>query len=158
IAIANGQFILVKREVYDAVGGAARVKDKIAEDLEFAKAVKSDGFRLRLADGRHLMSVRMYTSFAEIWEGWSKNTVLSFRENPAQGLLSVMALFSSLVLPLLLFRWGRNVWREAARSGNLGDRVAAGWLVALGAWAVGIPLVYRRKVDMLLGLSPGWTL
>ena len=158
IAIANGQFILVKREVYDAVGGAARVKDKIAEDLEFAKAVKGDGFRLRIADGRHLMSVRMYTSFAEIWEGWSKNTVLSFRENPAQGLLSVMALFVSLVLPLILLRWGRDTWREAGRSGDLGDRVAAGWLAALGMGAVGVPLAYRRRVDILLGLPPGWTL
>jgi chlorobactene glucosyltransferase len=158
IAIANGQFILIKRDVYDAVGGTARVKDKIAEDLEFAKAIKSDGFRLRMADGRHLMSVRMYTNFQEIWEGWSKNTVLSFRENPAQGLLSVAALFSSLVLPLLLFRWARDTWRDADHTADLSDRVAASWIMGIGAWSAGVPLVYRRRVDMMLGLPPGWTL
>src|SRR5207248_6770346 len=75
VAIANGQYILVRREVYDAVGGAGRVKDKIAEDLEFAKAVKSDGYRLRVADGRPLLRVRMYTNFGELWEGWGKNVV-----------------------------------------------------------------------------------
>ena len=45
IAIANGQYILVRREVYDAVGGIERVKDKIAEDLEFGKAVEVRRFQ-----------------------------------------------------------------------------------------------------------------
>ena len=85
VAIANGQYIFIRREVYDAVGGIERVKDKIAEDLEFGKIVKSAGYRLYIADGRHLMTVRMYTNLRELWEGWGKNTVLSFRENPIVG-------------------------------------------------------------------------
>ncbi|MGZ6143679.1 MAG: glycosyltransferase, partial [Myxococcales bacterium] len=73
VAIANGQYILVKREVYEAVGGHAAIRDRVADDLELARLVKGRGYRLRAENGRHLVSVRMYTSLAEIWWGFVKN-------------------------------------------------------------------------------------
>ncbi len=158
VAIANGQYMLIRREVYDAVGGAARVKGKIAEDLEFGKAVKSDGYRLRLADGRHLMTVRMYTNLSELWEGWSKNVVLSFRDNPTVGLLGVTGLLLSPTLPFVLFRWAWRSLREAKQSRSWSDRVAALWVGALAVAGTALPFVYRRKVDKSLGLPLGWTL
>jgi chlorobactene glucosyltransferase len=158
VAIANGQYILVRRGVYDAMGGAERVKDKIAEDLEFAKAVKSDGYRLYIADGRHLLRVRMYTNLAEMWEGWSKNVVLSFRDNPEAGLLSVLGVFIVAALPFLLPWWAASALRGARKSGRASDRLAAGWFSAIAAWNVAMPLVYRRRVDSSLGLPAGWTL
>jgi chlorobactene glucosyltransferase len=73
-ALANGQYLLVERRAYDALGGHAALRDKIAEDLEFARLVKSDGrFRLVLAGGESLARVRMYTSLREIWDGFTKN-------------------------------------------------------------------------------------
>lgn len=158
VAIANGQYILIRRGVYDAVGGAGRVKGKIAEDLEFAKAVKGDGYRLRLVDGRALMSVRMYTSLREIWEGWSKNTVLSFRENPLSGLITPVGLFLLAASPFLMPLWARRTWRAARRSGKKSDRAFALWMTGLAAWNVGLPLYLRRSVDRLYGLPPGWAL
>ncbi len=157
VAIANGQYMLIRREVYDAVGGTARVKDKIAEDLELSKAVKGDGHRLFLADGRDLMSVRMYTNFAEVWQGWSKNVVLSFRENPAQGVFSFAGVFSLAALPYLMIAWSVRAWRRANKSHQTDDRVAAAWTTGLTAWGITLPLVYRRRVDKILGLPLGWT-
>jgi chlorobactene glucosyltransferase len=158
VAIANGQYLLIRREVYDAVGGVERVKDQIAEDLEFGKAVKGDGFRLLMADGSHLMTVRMYTNFAEVWEGWSKNVVLSMRGNPVQGFVAALGIFSVVVLPFLLVRWVAKLWRGAEGSGRIEDRVAAGWGLAAASWFMGLPLAYRYKVDRTLGISPAWTL
>jgi chlorobactene glucosyltransferase len=158
VAIANGQYMLVKRSVYAEVGGAARVKDKIAEDLEFGKAVKRDGYKLCLADGRHLMSVRMYTNFSEVWEGWSKNAVLSFRENPLSGLFSVVGLFALAAMPFVLGNWAVRSWSKANQTGERVDRIAADWVAALAAWNTGVPLIYRRIVDKMLDLPPGWTL
>jgi len=157
-AIANGQYILVRRDVYDAVGGIERVKDKIAEDLEFGKAIKSDGYRLRIADGRHLMSVRMYTNLGEVWEGWSKNVVLSMQGNPAQGVMAAAGVFSVVILPVVLVRWVLKLWRDAQRSGHSDDRLAAGWATAISAWFLALPLVYRYRLDRATGLSPAWTL
>lgn len=158
VAIANGQYIFIRREVYDAVGGIERVKDKIAEDLEFGKAVKSDGYRLYLADGQHLMSVRMYTNLQELWEGWSKNTVLSFRENPIVGILGVPAIVLSPTMPVIWLRWTISNWRTANRTHKPADELAAAWVTALATIGTLTPFIYRRRVDRMLGLSPIWTL
>ena len=73
VAIANGQYLLIRREVYDAVGGHAAIRDRVADDLELARLVKGAGHRLYAANGRALVSVRMYTSLPEIWWGFVKN-------------------------------------------------------------------------------------
>ena len=73
VAIANGQYILIRRAVYEAVGGHAAIRDRVADDLELARLVKGRGFRLRAENGRRLVSVRMYTSLREIWWGFVKN-------------------------------------------------------------------------------------
>ena len=157
-AIANGQYILIRREVYGEVGGIGRVKNEIAEDLEFAKAVKHDGHRLVLADGRHLMSVRMYTNLREIWEGWSKNVVLSFGRNPLEGLVAVIGTLTLTVAPVLMGRWALLSWRTANATRRKEDRIAAYWTSGLAGWVIAGPFVYRARVDRSLGLSPVWTL
>ncbi len=158
VAIANGQYLLIRRRVYNAVGGIESVKDKIAEDLEFARVVKGAGYRLLIAEGTHLMSVRMYTSFDEIWEGWSKNTVLSFKGKPALALLAVSGVFSLTLMPVIAVGWAWRAWRNATLSGEKGECTSALWAVLLAAWSVVLPFVYRRRIDKNLGLSPAWTL
>lgn len=76
-AAANGQYLLIRREAYDAVGGHAAVAKAILEDVELARKVKAAGYRLqfRLSD---VVSTRMYHSFPQMWEGWTKNLVLLF--------------------------------------------------------------------------------
>ena len=76
-AAANGQYLLIRRDAYDAVGGHAAVATAILEDVELARKVKSAGYRLqfRLSD---VVSTRMYRSFPQMWEGWTKNLVLLF--------------------------------------------------------------------------------
>src|SRR5258708_29932950 len=73
VAIANGQYILIKRSVYEAVGGHAAVRDRVADDLELARLVKGSGHVLYAENGRSAVSVRMYTSLREIWWGFVKN-------------------------------------------------------------------------------------
>jgi len=76
-AAANGQYLLIRRDAYDAVGGHAAVARAILEDVELARKVKSAGYRLqfRLSDA---VSTRMYRTFPQMWEGWTKNLVLLF--------------------------------------------------------------------------------
>jgi cellulose synthase/poly-beta-1,6-N-acetylglucosamine synthase-like glycosyltransferase len=76
-AAANGQYLLIRKDVYDAVGGHAAVAQAILEDVELAKLVKRAGHRLqfRMSDA---VSTRMYRSFAQMWEGWTKNLALLF--------------------------------------------------------------------------------
>jgi cellulose synthase/poly-beta-1,6-N-acetylglucosamine synthase-like glycosyltransferase len=72
-AAANGQFLLIKREAYDAVGGHAAVHNEVLEDVALARRVKAAGFRIWFTSGAGIVRVRMYSSFSSMWEGWRKN-------------------------------------------------------------------------------------
>src|SRR3972149_5996912 len=103
-AIANGQFIMIKRTVYDAIGGHEKVKDQIVEDKALAEQVKWNGHRLIVADGMQVLSTRMYTSLETMWEGWTKNIYLGLRDHPAMLMLgafgATLAMLAALFLPI----------------------------------------------------------
>jgi chlorobactene glucosyltransferase len=104
-AIANGQFILVRRSVYDAIGGHERVKDQIVEDKAIAEQVKWSGYRLVVADGHAVARTRMYTSLPEMWEGWTKNIYLGLSDRPSLVILGAFGAFIALVAALFLPLW-----------------------------------------------------
>jgi chlorobactene glucosyltransferase len=104
-AIANGQFIFIKRNVYDAIGGHAGVKDQIVEDKAISEKVKWGGYRLIVADGMQVARTRMYTSLAELWEGWTKNIYLGLREQVGLMVLGAFGAFASVVAALVLPFW-----------------------------------------------------
>jgi chlorobactene glucosyltransferase len=150
-AVANGQFILIRRAVYDALGGHAALRDSITEDKDLALRVKQAGFRLVVADGRAAAETRMYTSLAELWEGWTKNIYLGLRGQ--LGLL-LLGMATGLGGALVLTGWplAGLVW--LARGGGL---LAAGvTLEALVLWAY--ILQQRARVARELDLSPWWGL
>jgi chlorobactene glucosyltransferase len=71
-AFANGQFMLISRKVYDAIGGHDAVKDRYCEDVEIAARMKRAGYRPRICWGNNWAAVRMYSSLAAIFRGWSR--------------------------------------------------------------------------------------
>ena len=75
-AAANGQFLMVRRDAYNTVGGHASVAGKVLEDVELAKRIKSAGYRIWFGPGNGIVRVRMYRSFAGMWVGWRKNLFL----------------------------------------------------------------------------------
>lgn len=88
-AAANGQYLLVKRTAYDAVGGHAAVAHDILEDVAFARAVKASGRKIRFRYAADAVRTRMYRSFRQLREGWTKNLALLF---PSPGWLAVKLL------------------------------------------------------------------
>lgn len=73
IAAANGQFLMIRRDVYDAIGGHRGVAGEVLEDVAIALHVKRAGHRIWFGSGSGLVQTRMYTSFGAMWEGWKKN-------------------------------------------------------------------------------------
>jgi chlorobactene glucosyltransferase len=109
-AVANGQYVLVSRAAYDALGGHTALRTAVVEDVEFARRLKRDGrFRLLVADGSHLVSVRMYRSFREIWDGFTKNMYLGAKGDlfAIAGGVTFCALLS-IAPPLLAFASARR--------------------------------------------------
>jgi chlorobactene glucosyltransferase len=148
-AIANGQFILIKRAVYEHVGGHKAVKDRIDEDKAIAVVVKRAGYRLVVADGRKAATTRMYTSLAEMWEGWTKNIYLGLRDRPGLLLFGVLiGLVVSIVLPVWLV--GSLLWLSI--SGEWSAWVVAA--EAIGLWAY---LLWKRvQACRAFGIAGGY--
>jgi len=121
-AVANGQFILFRRTVYEAIGGHERVKDQIVEDKAISEQVKWNGHRLIVADGVKVAGTRMYTSLPTMWEGWTKNIYLGLRDHPAMLLLGAFGAFLSLVAALFLPAWPVLGWFWLQHDG--------GWMAA----------------------------
>jgi glycosyltransferase involved in cell wall biosynthesis len=72
-AAANGQYLLVRREAYEAVGGHRAVAENMLEDVALARRVKQAGYSLFFAPGQGIARTRMYRSLRAMWEGWTKN-------------------------------------------------------------------------------------
>ena len=73
VAAANGQYLIIRRDAYNAVGGHATVRGQVLEDVALAQLFKKSGWRLQFARGTGIARTRMYRSFAEMWDGWTKN-------------------------------------------------------------------------------------
>jgi len=111
-AAANGQYILVKRETYDAIGGHAAVADKILEDVALARAFKSAGRTIRFRYAADAVRTRMYRNFRQLREGWTKNLALLF-PNPGWLACKSIALWSSLWMVIALVRiLGLTAWLD----------------------------------------------
>lgn len=96
-AYAYGQYILCRRSSYLAVGGHQSVRDEIVEDHAIARVFKEKGFKIEVADGKTLYSVRMYTDMESLWMGWTKN-LYSFIESKISNLVMLIILMNSVVV------------------------------------------------------------
>jgi molybdopterin-guanine dinucleotide biosynthesis protein A len=85
-AAANGQYILISREAYGAVGGHAAVANSLLDDVALARAVKASGRSIFFRFGGDAVRTRMYRSLAQLREGWTKNLALLFRSSGALAL------------------------------------------------------------------------
>jgi chlorobactene glucosyltransferase len=72
-AAANGQYLLLPRAVYDAIGGHAAVRGDLLEDVALARLAKARGVRVLFLAAPDLLSVRMYEGARSLGEGWTKN-------------------------------------------------------------------------------------
>jgi glycosyltransferase involved in cell wall biosynthesis len=121
-AAANGQYILVKREAYDAVGGHAAIADSILEDVALAHAIKASGRTIRFRYAADAVRTRMYRNFRQLRDGWTKNLALLFSK-PDRLAAETLALwtlpwiflaFNPVVRPwwwnsLWILTFGRNI-------------------------------------------------
>jgi glycosyltransferase involved in cell wall biosynthesis len=108
-AAANGQYLLIRRAMYQRVGGHEAVRNQVLEDVELAKRVKAAGGKLIFLPGAEWVRTRMYRTFGEMWRGWTKNLFLLYGQSlrkifKALAELCALDLLPSLLLLGLLIR------------------------------------------------------
>ncbi len=81
---ANGQFMFFTRGGYDRIGGHAGEHSHVVEDVALGRAVASrmgEGMRLFNCESLQFSTCRMYRSFGETWEGFTKNIRPAFEKS-----------------------------------------------------------------------------
>jgi chlorobactene glucosyltransferase len=100
LAAACGQFLLWRREAYEHTGGHEAVRASIVEDVVLARRVIAAGQKLVNADGTRAVQTRMYQSFRELWEGFTKNLYTGFGQSPP-----IMLFFLGLLVGVFIAPW-----------------------------------------------------
>src|SRR6185312_2927348 len=108
IAAANGQYLMISREAYDAVGGYDKVASDLLEDVAMARLVKSSGRKIWFRYGGDAVRTRMYRNWSQMKEGWTKNLALLFSKSGELGQLRIWQFVIMVSAP-----WGlwRGYWR-----------------------------------------------
>lgn len=75
---ANGQYLLVRRKVYESLGGHSAVAAKILDDVELARIFKAS-LHVIWFEKSSAVRTRMYRDFHSLIEGWTKNLALLFQ-------------------------------------------------------------------------------
>ena len=151
IAAANGQYLLIRREAYQLLGGHAAIAHTLLEDVELAKAAKKSGMKIRFRYGRDSVRTHMYRTFGQMWEGWTKNLALLFQNPGKLAFKRTMEFVSPLLILLAMavaYKFGE--WEVAVAGGVVALAVMTNFYVRLirahfGFWSLllaplGLPL------------------
>jgi hypothetical protein len=158
VAFAAGPFMLFRRSAYEAIGGHRALAAEVVEDLALARRIKQGGYRLRYLLGLDALELRMYSDFASLWEGWTKNWLLGLDGDVAKALAAssvVLLMFSGpwLLAPAAAFVALGFALAGHAPGGLAPVGLAAAWLpdqllvllaaLALALAGIGLQLVLR---------------
>ncbi|MDP3919670.1 MAG: glycosyltransferase [Candidatus Omnitrophota bacterium] len=101
VYFANGQYLLIQKNLYRKLGGHESVKEAYLEDFALMKKSKQSGSHTQCAFGMDVYGTRMYDSFAGIWKGWRRIFLHAFERKPAPLVGKTISLVAFSVLPYL---------------------------------------------------------
>jgi GT2 family glycosyltransferase len=142
VAFAAGPFMLFRRSAYLAIGGHRALAAEVVEDLALARRIKQGGHRLRYLLALDGLELRMYSDFASLWEGWTKNWLLGLDGDVARALAASSAV-------LLMFS---GPWLLAAVAALLAAGLAPMGFALVGFAPVGLP---GQRLVLLAALALG---
>lgn len=100
MAVANGQFFIVKRDALAAIGGFDSVKGEVLEDIELARSLWRGGFAGSVVDGSAIAHCRMYESSQELIDGYSKSLWRAFG-SPLGATVALALMIATSWVPLI---------------------------------------------------------
>jgi hypothetical protein len=156
-----GAFNLVRRSVYEAVGGFKAMRMEVVEDLRLGWLVKRGGFAQRVAVGPHLASIRWLQGNFAVVHAAEKNAFAAYRYRVGMTLLAGLGLALQIVWPLLAIAAGG--WSLAAGlltyaaiamtyAANRRETLVPPWMALLFAPAAAVVL-YALLRSMVLTLD-----
>lgn len=109
LAVGGGTGNLIRRDVYQAIGGHEALRSAVVDDVGLARHVRSSGHRSLFIRADHLVSVRMYRGLRQVVDGFTKNTFSTVERSYFFGLSSLVAMFVFHLLPWIEALAGNRV-------------------------------------------------
>jgi len=109
MAVANGQFLIVKRDAYLKAGGHASVKTEVLDDLMLARQLLDKGFKGGVAEASQVANCHMYKGAKDLFKGYQKSLWKAFG-----------SFFGSIIAIFLLVVTGLIPLATAVAGSNLG--------------------------------------
>jgi cellulose synthase/poly-beta-1,6-N-acetylglucosamine synthase-like glycosyltransferase len=110
MAVANGQFFVVRRSALAAIGGYQSVKHAVIDDVFLARELVKSGAAGTVINGSEIAQTRMYASWSEIKAGYGKSLNQAFG-SIVRAIFVVVFLIATCVAPLILGLLGNpNGW------------------------------------------------
>jgi glycosyltransferase involved in cell wall biosynthesis len=129
-AFANGQFLMISRKAYDAIGGHETVRDRFCEDIAIAQLLKKNGLRPRISWGTDFAAVRMYSSLGAIYRGWSRIYYAAGAGSPWRALAAALFLIICSFTAYPAIAWG--AWLTMHPTPGSPHWLGPAWLIAGG--------------------------
>lgn len=159
-AAANGQFILIDKKAYFNIGGHESVRDHVVEDMELAKLIKSSGRKIITCLGNNVINARMYQSFDDAVNGFSKNFYAGFGVSKPVFLLLItifLVLFISPIFLLLVnYIFFLIILVIALERIFISILSNQNWLINLLLHVIQIPVMYYIGLKSLFKKSIVW--
>lgn len=143
-AAANGQFLMLLRDVYEKLGGHAAIAGQILEDVALARRVKRSGYGIYFTAPIGTVRTRMYRSFGAMWQGWTKNLYPLMGGKASAVLLEISDVFPWAELTFLALLW---IYSER-------KHVAPGWFIPGLVLATFLGRIFRYGIDLYRNLYP----
>jgi chlorobactene glucosyltransferase len=74
-SLVNGQYLLISREAYEALGTHKALKDYSSTDVSLGYHAKLHGYLPLVLNAGEELQTRMYGNFIEAFKGWSRSLV-----------------------------------------------------------------------------------
>ena len=123
-AYVFGTFILVKRTVYDLIGGHKAIRDRIVEDAAIAQLAKSKGYKLRVMIGDGLITTDWESDFRSIYQGMERIFSDSIRSYGIVSLLNAVLIFILGLYPIA-FILGIGIYSAFASNLLIGSNLVS---------------------------------
>jgi cellulose synthase/poly-beta-1,6-N-acetylglucosamine synthase-like glycosyltransferase len=109
--IGVGAFNLIRRPVYEALGGYAELRMEVLEDMRLGFRAKREGYAQRVAFGKDLVRIRWAESAWGILNNLTKNLYSTFRFRTSLLLAACVGMFLMCLTPFVaLFFPGAALW------------------------------------------------
>lgn len=100
--VGIGAFNLVRRHVYEMIGGHESIRLRPDDDHKLGKIIKQAGFRQSLRVALSGLSLKWYRSFGELVRGFEKNVLAGVDYRVTVVVASVVAMLAHDVVPIAL--------------------------------------------------------